>query len=291
MFCLFNPKLPAATRYKQFKNTHYWKEHCNNHFLELEEAQKSTASEAKAIWCPDPRCSLAVSSVDDLRYHGKDAHCYDLQNFTPRDSRSRALSKEDPNCSSVLIRLDEKTQMDFVNETVETLPTMFPKLCAPEDSIGIKRKGGRPRKHCAVSSGGPHSPAPKGEPSGKIKRGRLRKYGSKPSLASPSMVQGKLGIKGRRGRPRRRYSASSTGSSCRSASSQIHDVSDLESENELETSANESESESDYEFVELSGPYFPQGGYQVSSKRRRKSNYLVASSSAVASRPQVVIYV
>jgi hypothetical protein len=135
------------------------------------------------------------------------------------------------------------------------------------------------------------SPAPKGEPSAKIKRGRPGKYGSKPSLVSPSMVQGKLGINGRRGRPRRRYSTSSTGSSCRSTSSQSHDVSYLESENGLETSDNESESESDYELVETSGPYFPQGGYWVSSKRRRKGNYLVTSSSAVATTPQVVICV
>ncbi|KAG9242201.1 hypothetical protein BJ878DRAFT_388715, partial [Calycina marina] len=36
MFCLFNPKLLAPIRYKQYKNIHYWKEHLNNHFLELE---------------------------------------------------------------------------------------------------------------------------------------------------------------------------------------------------------------------------------------------------------------
>ena len=90
---------------------------------------------------------------------------------------------------------------------------------ALKDDIGIKRKRGRPRKHYAVSSRGPRSSAPKGEPSAKIKRGRLRKYGSKPSLALPSIVQGKLGIKGTKGRLRRRYSVSSIGLSCRLVSS------------------------------------------------------------------------
>jgi hypothetical protein len=79
-------------------------------------------------------------------------------------------------------------QIDFVNKTVETLPSIRLKPFAPEDDTGIKRKRGRPRKYYAVLSGGPRSSAPKGEPSAKIKRGRPRKYGSKPSLAPPSMV-------------------------------------------------------------------------------------------------------
>jgi hypothetical protein len=35
----------------------------------------------------------------------------------------------------------------------------------------------------------------------------------------------------------------------------------LKSKNKLETLDNKSKSESNYEFVELSGPYFLQGGY------------------------------
>lgn len=288
MFCLFNPELPATTRFKQYKNAHYWKEHHHRHFLELEKELEQTHDGSKSVLCPDPRCGLAFDSVDDLRYHSQDSHCCDLLKFSPRGSaRSRALSKEDTKSQSVSTGSDNETQMDFINETVETLPSLCLEPFPPEDDTGIKRKRGRPRKLCAVSSGGSGSPAPKGKPSAKSKRGRPRMYGSKPSLASPSMVRGKLGSKETRGRPRRRYSASSTGSSYRSASSQSDDVPYLESENELETSDNESESESDYVFVESSGSYFPQGGYWVSSKRRRKGSHWVAPSRAM---PQVVIY-
>ncbi|KAG9242202.1 hypothetical protein BJ878DRAFT_516664 [Calycina marina] len=252
-------------------------------------AHKPTIDGSKAIPCPDPRCSLAFSSVDELRYHSQDAHCCDLQKFTARGSTSRAMSKENSNCSSEPKALDETKQIDFVNETMETLPCLCLESFAPEDDTGIKRKRGRPRKHCVTSSGELHSPAPKGEPSSKTKRGRSTKYGSKLGLASPS-VKGKLGIKRTRGRPRR-YSASSTGSSYRSTSSQSHDVQDLELGDELEVSNNESESESEYELVESSERHFLQGGYWVSSKRRRKDNYLVTLSRAVASRPQIVIYV
>ncbi|KAG9230081.1 hypothetical protein BJ875DRAFT_521054 [Amylocarpus encephaloides] len=261
MFCLFNPKLLTTIRYKQYKNIHYWKEHLNNHFLGLEMAHISTIDGSKAVPCPDPRYSLAFSSVDELRYHSQDAHCCNLQKFTTRGSTSRALSKEDPNYTSVPTGLDETTQMDFVNETVKTLPSLCLDSFAPEGHTGIKRKRGRPRKHYDTSSAEPRSPAPKGALSTKTKRGRPKKCGSKPSLVSPSMVQGKLGIKRTRERPTRRYSVSSTGSSYRSASSQIHDVQYLESEDDLDMSNNESGSESEYELVESSGPQFPQGHY------------------------------
>lgn len=287
MFCLFNPKLLATIRYKQYKNIHYWKEHLNNHFLELELAHISTIDEAKAVPCPDPRCSLAFGSVNELRYHSQDAHCCDLQKFTPRASTNRALSKKGPNCFSVPTGLDEKTRMNFVNETVETIPSLCLEPIAPKDDTGIKRKRGRPRKQCVKSSEEPRSPSRKSEPGAKTKRGRPRKYGSKPSQASPPIVQQKLGIKVTRGRPRRRYSASSSVSSYRSASSQSHDVPYLESEDELEISTNESESDSDYVFVESSESFFPQGGYWVSNKRRRKNSHVVLSTRAT---PQVVIH-
>lgn len=132
MFCLFNPKLPATTRFKQYKNAHYWKEHNNRHFLELEEEREQSLDGSKSVPCPDPRCGLAFDSVDDLRYHSQDVHCCDLLKFTPRGSAtSRTLLKEDPNSPSISTSLDEETQLDFVNETVETLPSLCVRPSAP----------------------------------------------------------------------------------------------------------------------------------------------------------------
>jgi hypothetical protein len=184
------------------------------------------------------------------------------------------MAKDDYRSKSLFEGLDDKPQDDFVNETVEIISSQIEFINetvetlpspAPKDDMGIKRKRGRPRKQCAILFGGSHFPAPKGEPSMKIKRGCPRNYNNKPSLASPSIVQGKLGNNGTRGRPRRHYSKPSMGSSY--------------------YSDNESESESDYEFVKSSRPYFPQGGYWVSSKRRREGNYRFTSSMALSHSP------
>lgn len=201
------------------------------------------------------------------------------------------MSQKDPNCFSVLTRLNKKTLINFVNKTIKTLPSLCLKRFAPKDNINIKRKRGRLRKHCIKLSEGRRSPAPKGKPSAKIKRRRLPKYSNKPSPVLPLIVQGKLKIKRTKEKLRRRYSTLFTGLSYCLASSQSHNMLYLESEDKLEISNNESESESDYKLIKSSGPYLLQEGYWVSSKRRRKGNYLVTSSSAAASTPQVVIYV
>jgi hypothetical protein len=78
--------------------------------------------------------------------------------------------------------------MDFINKTIETLPSLCLKPFPPKDNIGIKRTRGRLKKLYAILSKGLGSLAPKGKPSAKLKRGRLRMYSSKPSLISPLMV-------------------------------------------------------------------------------------------------------
>ena len=137
---------------------------------------------------------------------------------------------------------------------METLLSQYYKLSAPMDNIGTKRKRGRPRKYYIKSLEGPRSPTPKGEPSTNIKRGRLRKYSSRPSPTSPSMSLGKLGISRIKGNPRRHYSTSSTGSSYRLENSQSHDMFNSHSKDKLEISNNDLESESEYELIESSRP-------------------------------------
>jgi len=266
-------------------NTHYWKEHVNKHFMELEKEYNQDCDESKAIPCPDPRCGLSFDSIDALRHHCQDTLCINLLKFSPRGSAiSRAIAKEDPKSESLLKGSDDKTQVDFVNETVERVSSLCVERFVPKDELGVKRKRGRPRKHCGVSSTAPPSTVSTNDPSEKRKRGRPRKRYSESSVPPlPSVPQGKLGIKRKRGRPRRRYRASSTVSSSRSTSPQSRAVQYLESEIEPEASDDESQSEFDYEMVELSASTIPQETYSVSRKRKRKGNLWGTSSTASSS--------
>ena len=225
--------------------------------------------------------------MDELRYHSQDTHCCDLQKFTSRDSTSRALSKKDSVSPSASTELNIKKPVEFVSKMIELPPFPCIESFAPNDITGIKRKRGRPKKHCTTSSEKPQSPAPKVEPKAKVKRGIPKENNSKSNLPWSPMIQGKLETKRTRGRPRRRYSTLSMESSCSSASFQSHDVPYLESETELETLDNESESDSDYEFVEPSELELLGEGYWVSSKRRREGRHCIISSR---DSPQVVIY-
>jgi hypothetical protein len=198
------------------------------------------------------------------------------------------MAKEDPESESLLKGSDDKTQVSFVNETVERISSLCIERSVPKDESGVKRKRGRPRKLCDVSSTAPPSIISTNELGGKRKRGRPRKRCSEPPL--PPVPQGKLGDKRKRGRPRKRYRESSTASSSCSASPQSRAVQDLGSESEPEASDNESQSESDYEVVELRASTIPQETYSVSKKRKRKGNLWgttsITSSSPSTARPR-----
>src|SRR5439155_19208955 len=116
-FCLFNPTLSATVRFKQFMNTHYWKEHVNKHFVELKKDHHQDLDKDKAVPCPDPRCGLSFDSVDALQYHCQDSHSLNLAKFIPcRSDTSRAMVKDDYRSESLLKGLDDKPQVDFANE-------------------------------------------------------------------------------------------------------------------------------------------------------------------------------
>jgi hypothetical protein len=80
--------------------------------------------------------------------------------------------------------LDDKTQVGFVNETVERISSLCIKRSVPKDELRVKKKRERLRKHCDVSSTAPPSIISANELGGKRKRGRLRKRYSEPPLPS-----------------------------------------------------------------------------------------------------------
>jgi hypothetical protein len=238
-------------RFKQYKNTHYWKERMNGHLAELRKESNPSLDESKAVLCPDPRCGLSFELVDDLQCHLQDIHCCDLLKFIPRGSATnRALLKEDPESESISTGSHGKTRINFVNETVETLSPLRIEHFAPVDETGEKRKRGRPRS-----------------------QSRAVQY-----------FESESGLESSDNESQSDCNSGSTGSLSSPASFRNCAVEDLESEDELETSDNDSETEAEYELVEPSATIH--NSYWVSTKRRREGNL-----GAMKTTPQVVIYV
>jgi hypothetical protein len=128
-------------------NTHYWKEHVNKHFVELKRDYYQGFDESKAVPCPDPRCGLSFDSVDALQYHCQDTQSLNLVKFIPRGSdTSRSIVEEDYESENLPKGLDDKPQVDFVNETVETISSVCVEHFVPKDESGVKGKRGRPKR-------------------------------------------------------------------------------------------------------------------------------------------------
>jgi hypothetical protein len=157
--------------------------------------------------------------------------------------------------------LDDKPQVDFVNETEETISSVCIGHFVPKDELGLKRIKGkreRPRKGCSESPAAPSAvpkdepcekregeqknivvyvctitpTVPKDQPGGRRRRGRPKRGCSESPVAPVSVVPlGKLGNKRKRGRMRGRKCASSAASS-RSVSRQSHPMQVLESSRE-----------------------------------------------------------
>jgi hypothetical protein len=224
---------------------------------------------------------LSFDSVHDLRYHCHNSQGIDLIKFTLLKSRARGKKRSVEANSGPK---SKKSRICFVNETTETLSSRD--CIIPEDEADGKSRKGRPRKQ----------PAP------------VSKADSGVKIALFPTVHGKRGRK----KKRIRYTASPTGSSSRSASSQSRiTLSSTELEgNEFQRDPNDettslsswsasihhdalpnleggdgagSESESEYEFVESA----THESYWVSRKRRG----FTTSAQGVATRSQVVIYV
>jgi hypothetical protein len=84
----------------------------------------------------------------------------------PRGSAmSRATVKDDDGSEGLLKGLDDKPQIEFVNETVETISPACIGYFVPKDESGLKRKRGTPKKGCSESPEAP-SAVPKDEPRG-----------------------------------------------------------------------------------------------------------------------------
>jgi hypothetical protein len=272
IYCLFNTKLPATERWKQFKDKNYWKWHTGEHIQEEENKEYARdRDESKAIPCPDPRCDLLFESGDWLRYHLQDAHCIEA------DSKPGVVLDES----------DNKLKVEFLNETIDTLPSRFAERPAPEyrpkgktkletpqmhrgdsppalpptklvDEVMMKRKSGRLRKLPRVplttignkvigrKQGQPkkyyaNSPTAARLPTASIdgavrkgKRGRPRKYSTESSTASfSSKIPTSLGEELERGNRRTRYPSSFSALSSRSGSAQSQDGQAIKSKTEI----------------------------------------------------------
>jgi hypothetical protein len=97
---------------------------------------------------------------------------------------SRAIAKENPKSKSLLKGLDNKTQVGFVNKTVERILSLCIKRSVPKDESRVKKKRRRLRKHYDISSTALLSIISTNELGGKRKRRRLRKRCSKLLLLS-----------------------------------------------------------------------------------------------------------
>jgi hypothetical protein len=266
-------------------NTHYWKEHVTKHFIELKRNYYQDLDKIKAVPCPDPRCGLSFDSVDTLQYHFQNSHSLNVVKFIPYGSAaSRAVVKDDYRSESPFEGLDDKPQVDFVNETVDKISSVCIENFVPKDESGLKRKRGRPKKLCCIASVPPTPTVAKDQPGGRSRRGRPKKCCSESTgVLFSAVLLDKLGIKRKRGRARRRNNVSSTASSSRSASPQSCTMQILNSENEWGALDNDSQSRSDYELVELSTSIVPQELNNASKKRKRKGSSCSTSSTASSS--------
>ncbi|KAK0612550.1 hypothetical protein B0T17DRAFT_499912, partial [Bombardia bombarda] len=85
MTCMHDTRLPATRRLYGFKKQASWEKHVNECFL----FHVNNLGKTDMIPYPDPECSIAYESDQQLWYHLQDAHSYPPRNATAKTKKKR----------------------------------------------------------------------------------------------------------------------------------------------------------------------------------------------------------